>query len=140
MAYTELLRSITLEAASSIAEATGVPSQPGSSDPNNGKQYRFVKVTAAQTAGLATAAANERVIGILQNKPQVTGEAATVAIDGVSLCEAGGTVAAAAGVKVDANGKGVTWVAGTDDEGLCVGIALTAGASGALFSVLIRRN
>ena len=139
MAYTELLRSITLEADSSIAEATGVPGQPGASEPNGGKQYCFVKVTGAQTAGLATAAANEAVVGVLQNKPQVTGEAATVAIDGVSLVEAGGTIAAGAGVKVNASGKAVTWVAGTDDRDLRVGVAVTAGASGALMSVLLGR-
>lgn len=140
MAYTELLRSISLESDSSIAVYTGVPGLPGSADPNGGKQYHFVKFTGAKTAGLATAAANERVIGVLQNKPQYTGQAATVAIDGVSLVEAGGTITAGTGVKVNASGKAVQWVAGTDDEGLCVGIAATAGASGSLMSVLIRRN
>lgn len=139
MAYTELLRSITLEADSSIAVYTGPPGVTGSADPNGGKQYYFVKVTGAQTAGLATAAANERVIGVLQNKPQNVGEAATVAIDGVSLVEAGGTVAAGDGIKVNASGKGVTWVAGTDDRDLRVGVATTAGASGALMSVLLGR-
>lgn len=139
MAYTELLRSITLEADSSIAVYTGPPGVTGSADPNGGKQYYFVKATGAQTAGLAVAAANERVIGILQNKPQTVGEAATVAIDGVSLAEAGGTITAGTGVKVNASGKAVQWVAGTDDEALCVGIAMTAGVSGALMSVLIRR-
>lgn len=140
MAYEELLRAITLEAAASIAEATGVPGTTGSSDPNGGKQYCFVKVTAALTVGLATGAANERVAGVLQNKPQVTGEAATVAIDGVSLVVAGGTVAAGAGVKVDGSGHAVTHVAGTDDPDLLVGIALTAGTATGLMSVLIRRN
>lgn len=139
MAYTELLRSITLEADASIAEATGVPGQPGSSEPNSGKQYRFVKVTAARTAGLATAVANERVIGVLQNKPQRVGEAATVAVDGVTLVEAGGAIAAGDGVKVDANGRAVTWVAGTDDRDIRVGVAVLAGASGALTSVILGR-
>lgn len=140
MAYEELLRSITLEAAASIAVFTGPPGLVGSADPNGGKQYYFVKLTAARTVGLAAAAANERVLGVLQNKPQFTGEAATVAVDGVSKVEAGGTVAAATGVKVDANGKAVQWVAGTDDADLCVGLAITAGVSGQLMSVLIKRN
>lgn len=139
MAYTELLRSISLEADSSIAVYTGVPGLPGSADPNGGHQYKFVKVTGAKTAGLATAAANEAVIGVLQNKPQYTGQAATVAVDGVSLVEAGGTIAAGAGVKVNASGKAVTWVAGTDDRDLRVGVAVTAGVSGALMSVLLGR-
>jgi hypothetical protein len=138
MAYSEVLHSISLEADSSIAEATGVPGTPGSSEPNSGKQYRFVKVTGAKTVGLATAAANEAPIGVLQNKPQVVGMAATVAIGGVSLVEAAGTITAGSGVKCDANGKAVAWVAGTDDENLRLGVAITAGASGALMSVLIR--
>lgn len=138
MAYEEVLRSISLDAAASITEATGVPGQPGSSEPNSGKQYRWVKITGAHQAGLATAAANERVIGVLQNKPQVVGMASTVAMEGISLAEAGGTVAAGDGIKVDSNGRSVTWVAGTDDEGLRVGTAVTAAASGQLFSVLIR--
>ena len=58
MAYDEAIRSISLDADSSIAVYTGVPGLPGSADPNGGKQYRFVKVTGAGTVGLATAAAN----------------------------------------------------------------------------------
>lgn len=141
MAYEELLRSITLEADSSIAVYTGPPGVTGSASPNGGKQYYFVKATGARTAGLATAAANERVLGVLQNKPQYTGEAATVAVDGVSKVEAGGSITAGTGVKVQTTtGKAVQWVAGTDDADLCVGIALTAGVSGELMSVLIKRN
>jgi hypothetical protein len=140
MAYEELLREITLEADSSIAVYTGPPGVTGSANPNGGHQYKFVKVTGARTAGLAVAAANERVIGVLQNKPQNTGEAATVAVDGVSKVLAGGAITAGSGVKVNASGLAVAWVAGTDDEGLCTGIALTAGVSGELMSVLLRRN
>lgn len=138
MAYSELLHAISLEADSSIATYTGVPGTPGSAEPNSGFQYRFVKVTGAKTVGLATAAANEQVIGVLQNKPQVVGQAATVALSGVSLVQAAGTVNAGDGVKVNATGQAVAHVAGTDDESLRVGTAVTAGASGALFSVLIR--
>lgn len=139
MAYSELLRTITLEADASIAVYTGPPGVAGSASPNGGKQYYFVKATGSRTTGLATAAANELVLGVLQNKPQYTGEAATVAVDGVTLVEAGGNITAGAGVKVNASGKAVQWVAGTDDEALCVGIALLAGANGALTSVLLRR-
>lgn len=141
MAYTEQLRSITLEADSSIAEATGVPGQPGASEPNSGKQYRFVKVTGSRAAGLCTGAANERAIGVLQNKPQVTGEAATVGFDGVSMVQAGsGGITAGSGVKSDGAGLAIVWAAGTDDADLCLGIATLTAASGALGSVLIRRN
>jgi hypothetical protein len=140
MAYSERLLTLTLESDASIAVFTGPPGVTGSAVPNSGFQYRFVKVTGAKTAGLSTAAANERTIGVLQNKPQRTGEAATVAFDGVTLVQAGGTVAAGAGVKPSATGLAVTWVAGTDDPDLCTGIAVTAGVSGALMSVLLRRN
>lgn len=139
MAYNEILRTISLDADSSITEATGVPGTAGSSEPNSGKQYRWVKVTGAHTVGLATAAANERPIGLLQNKPQVLGMAATVALDGVSLAEAGGTVTAGDGIKVlTTTGKSVTWVAGTDDPDLMVGVAIDGAAAGQLFSCLIR--
>lgn len=138
MAYEETLRSITLDADSSIGIYTGVPGLAGSASPNGGKQFYFVKVTAAHTAGLATAAANERVVGVLQNKPQGTGHAATVAIGGVSMVVAGGTVAAGDGIKVNASGQGITWVAGTDADALRVGVAISGAASGQLFTCLLR--
>lgn len=139
MAYTELLKSISLDSDSSIATYTGPPGVTGSASPNSGFQYRFLKVTGVRTVGLATAAANERVIGVLQNKPQVTGQAATVAVFGVSLVQAGGTVAAGDGIKVKTTtGEGITWVAGTDADALRVGVAITGAASGQLFSCLLR--
>ena len=76
MAYEESLRSITLNADSSLGIYTGVPGQPGSPDPHGGKQYHFVKVTGVHQVGLADATA--AVVGVLQNKPQGTGQAATV--------------------------------------------------------------
>jgi hypothetical protein len=105
MAFEEALRSITLEADSSIGIYTGVPGMPGSLSPNSAKQFRFVKVTASKTAGLAV--------------------------------EAGGTIAAGAGVKVDSTGRPVTWVGGTDAPNLRVGVAVLAGAVGQLISVLL---
>lgn len=138
MAYNESLRSISLDADASIAEATGVPGQPGASEPNSGKQYRFVKVTGAHIVGLATAAANERVIGVLQNKPQVVGQAATVAIAGVSLVQAGAAIAAGDGIKLSGTGTALVWVAGTDADALRVGVAIGACASGSVFPCLLR--
>jgi hypothetical protein len=137
MAFEEALRSITLEADSSIGIYTGVPGMPGSLSPNSAKQFRFVKVTASKTAGLAVAATNEIPIGVLQNKPQNVGDAATVGFAGISMVEAGGTIAAGAGVKVDSTGRPVTWVGGTDAPNLRVGVAVLAGAVGQLISVLL---
>lgn len=136
MPYEESLRAITLDADSSIGIYTGQPGQPGSADPNYGKQFCFVKVTGAHQAGLATAATNELVAGVLQNKPQKTGEAATVGIRGVSLVMAGAAVTAGAGVKCDSTSRGVAATPGTD---VALGIALgSASGAGEVFPVLLR--
>lgn len=137
MAFEESLKSITLEADSSIGIYTGVPGLPGSLSPNAAKQFRFVKVTAAKTAGLCSTASNEIPIGVLQNKPQNVGDAATVGFLGISIVEAGGTIAAGAGVKVDSTGRPVAWLGGTDAANLRVGVAVLGGAVGQLISVLL---
>ena len=137
MAFEEAIRSISLQADASLAVWTSVPGQPGSAAPNGGKQYRFVKVTGEATAGLADTTANEVVVGVLQNKPQVTNQAATVAIRGVSKVIAGGTVAAGAAVKVDSQGRAVAATLPAD-AALKVGIALTGGAVGEVISVLLQ--
>lgn len=86
MAFEESLRSVSLLADSSLAGYTGVPGLPGSADPNDGKAlFRFVKITGKRTVGLATTKATDVSIGICQNKPQVTGQAATVGIRGISM-------------------------------------------------------
>lgn len=135
MAYDEGLRSITLLADSSIGIYTGPPGMPGSLAPNSGKQFCFVKVVAGvQKAGLCTNAANELAAGVLQNKPQSVGDAATVAIAGVSLVVAGATFTGGEPVKSSGTGTALVGTAGTD---LIVGTALTAGATGELISVLL---
>lgn len=83
MAYDETLRSVSLDGDASLAVYTGVPGQPGSAVPNGGKQYHFVKVTGSHTVGLADAT-SEPVIGVVQNKVQQAGQAATVAYLGIS--------------------------------------------------------
>lgn len=135
MSYSEAQRRISLDADSSIGIYTGVPGLPGSTAPNGGKQFTFVKVTGAHIAGLCTAATNEQPIGILQNKPQVVGTAATVAIDGVSMLAVGtGGLVAGQGVKSDANGAGVTATLGTDRV---LAIAIETAAAGQLAAVLL---
>jgi len=136
MAFDESLRSISLNADSSIATYTGVPGLPGSADPNYGKQYRFVKVTGVQTAGLCTAN-TDHSIGVLQSKPQVVNQAATVAIRGVSFVMAGAAVTAGARVTTDAQGRAIT-VPGSGTP-ITYGIALTStDAAGELVSVLLK--
>lgn len=138
MAYEESLRSISLDADSSLAGYTGVPGLPGSASPNWGKAFRFVKVTGAHQVGLCTTAANEVPIGVMQNKPQVTGQAATVAIQGVSMVQSGAAVTAGAAVKVDTTGRAVTATLPADNA-LVVGIAVgTCAAADQLVPVLIK--
>jgi hypothetical protein len=103
MAVQEALTCITLKAAADLST----------------KQYYAMKVSAANTVNVASAA-GEPVIGFLQNKPSAANEAATVAYTGRTKAVAGAAVAAGAYVKVLANGK-------VDDAST----AMTADASGA---------
>lgn len=107
MSYEESLKSISLDADASVGIYTGVPGQPGSASPNGGVIYRFVKITGSHQVGLCTAA-TDKVVGILQNKPQRPGAAATVGIFGVSNVEASAAIAAGALVAPTANGRAVT--------------------------------
>lgn len=134
MAFEENLYSISLAADDSIAVYTGVPGQPGSPQPNSGFQYRFVKVTGKSQVGLCKAAA-DRAIGVLQNKPQVTGQAAQVGIWGVTLMQAGGAIAAGDMITSDATGQAVK----ASDAATSRGTAITSAANaGELVSVLLQ--
>jgi hypothetical protein len=131
MAYEESLRSITLNADSSLGIYTGVPGQPGSPNPHGGKQYHFVKVTGVHQVGLAGATGS--VVGVMQNKPQGTGQAATVAIAGVSKVVSDVPITAGSSIQVSADGQAA--ITGT---GPVVGIALSTTANaGELVNVLL---
>lgn len=133
--YEESIRSITLDADATLAVYTGVPGLPGSASPNSGNQYRFVSVTGAHQVGLADETTTP--VGVLQNKPQATGAAATVAIRGISLVQAGAAVTAGDEIVVDTDGTGVP--SGTTGAGTTVvGIAVSGGADGVLVPVLLR--
>lgn len=135
MSYEESLRSVSLNADSSLAVYTGVPNTPGAATPNYGFQYRFVKITGAHQVGLATTKATDISVGVMQNKPQVTGQAATVAIRGISNLMAGAAIAAGAAVTCDSTGRAITGTPGTDK---CYGIALAAAtAANTLVPVLL---
>jgi len=134
MAYEESLRSISLDADASLAGYTGVPGTPGSAEPNYGKQYTFVKITGAHQVGLAVAAADP-VVGVLQNKPQRVGQAATVGIRGVTNVIASAAINAGDKVGTTATGTAVTAAADV------LGIAITSAAGpGQLVSILLRIN
>jgi len=132
VAYDESLRSITLKADSSIGIYTGVPGLPGSANPNSGKQYHFLKVTGAGIAGLANAT-DTGIVGVLQNKPQGVGHAATVGFHGVTRVVSDVAINAGDLIKVSADGQ-----AAKTGSGPTVGIALTTtAAAGDLVSVLL---
>ena len=133
MAYEESIRSITLTSDNTLAVRTGVSNAPGSPADNAGNQYRFVTIKGEHLAGRA--GTGDVVVGVLQNKPQVPSEAATVAIRGVSKVRVEGAVTAGTAVDVGADGRGVA--AGVDVDG--VGIALaTATEADELIPVLLR--
>lgn len=135
MSYDESLRSISLNADASLAVFTGVPGTPGSASPNYGFQYRFVKVTGVGQVGLSTAGTDDS-IGVMQSKPQVTGQAATVSIGGVTNIMAGGAVTAGTKVEADATGRAVT-----NSTGKAKGIALaTSTGANQLIPVLLLLN
>lgn len=134
MAYEEVLASITLDADASIGVFTGVAGLRGGPANNSALQYRFVKITGEHTAGLVTTPATDFVVGVLQNKPQVVGDAATVAYLGITKVEAAGALAAGAQVYADASGR-ATSVVGGAVLGYTIHSTATAGE---LATVLLR--
>lgn len=130
--YAKTASNISSAAATGVVNAT-VPAPAG-------KQYRFVKLVSAHTVGLATAAANEVVVGVAQNKPQVVGAAVTVATHGISMVEAGAAVTAGEPVKLDSVGRVINATRGTDNA-VYVGVAVQGStAAGQLVAVLLRLN
>lgn len=119
--YEETLTSITLVAGENLFVETQFSSRLV------GNQYRFVTVTDDETVDLADGVG--RIIGVLQNKPQVLGDACTVSVMGVSMVGLAGIVEAGDLIGADANGLGVS---GGD-----LGVALHGGAAGELIPVLL---
>lgn len=127
MSYEESLKSISLDADASLGIFTGVPGQPGSAVPNTGKQFCLVKLTGAHQVGLAVAGSDD-VVGVLQNKPQGPGHAATVGFHGVTNVFSGAAIAAGDELVADATGRAVPGAAGGSGRRLlAVGIAAAAG-------------
>lgn len=136
MAYEETLKSITLTADSSVGVFTGVAGLRGAPSNHGGLQYRFVKMTGEHQCGLATTPATDVAVGVLQNKPQADGDAATVGIFGISKVEAGAAIAAGALVGFDSVGRAVT-ASGTATPACGIAIHSIA-AAGELVPVLLR--
>jgi hypothetical protein len=138
--YDESIRSITLDAHADLAVYTGVPGLAGSPQPNKGLQYRFVTISGAHQATICNHD-SAYPIGVLQNKPQVEGAAATVAIRGISLVEAGDTITAGQAIVVapgEKDGRAVP-IGTTSAGAVVVGIAVGGAAVGQLVPVLLGR-
>jgi len=137
--FEESLRSVSLLSDSSIAGYTGPPGYPGSTVPNWGHIFTFVKITGKNTVGLATTKASDYVIGVLQNKPQVTGQAATVAIRGISAVRSGAGTAGAitAGDPVTCDGSGRA-IKATGGDLVCGHALQGSSTDDELISVLIK--
>lgn len=127
MSYDESLRAVSFTGDSTVGVYTGVPGQPGSAVPNNGKQYCAVRLTGKDQVGLATAA-SQNIVGVLQNKPQTPGSAATVAIAGITNVLSGGAISAGAEITADSTGRFVAGASsGVGRRFIAVGIAAGAG-------------
>lgn len=68
------------------------------------KQFYGVKINSSGLLALCDAA-GENVYGVLQNKPDAAGRAASVAVSGITKAIAGGVIAPGATVAVNASGK-----------------------------------
>lgn len=81
----------------------------------SGKQYTFVRMSAAGTVNLASevavSAANKVAFGVLQNKPK-TNEAATVAVLGETKVLAGAAAAVDKLITYNSSGKAVEAASG----------------------------
>lgn len=99
-------------------------------------QYRAVLINSAGAVNIATGTASA-IIGVLQNKPDVAGAAARVAIYGVTKMIASASITA--GAWVTSNGEGMAVTAGTGDNvSQAIGRALqTAQASLNVIEVLL---
>lgn len=99
------------------------------------KQFLAMKMSGNGTVTVC-AAATDKPVGVLQDNP-VSGLPAAVAFSGKTKVVAGGTVTAGDEVGTDANGKAVTYVAGTDTTKYRMGIAVTGGALNEVIEVLL---
>lgn len=96
-------------------------------------QYRFV--TLNSSGQIALAVDNDRVLGILQDKPAAAGRAASVAVAGISKCVFGGSVTKGAAVTTNFEGKAVAIDTSADYN---LGISEDTGAAGVISRVVLQ--
>jgi hypothetical protein len=101
-------------------------------------KYKLVKMTAT---GVALASVlNERVLGVLTNKPNAAGKSAEVQVAGIAKAMAGAAIARGDFVKVDATGRLIAQTAeAAGVQVYVVGQALeAAAAAGDLIAVKLQ--
>lgn len=96
-------------------------------------QYHFVTLEADGFVDLADADA-EKCIGVLCNSPD-SGEAATVALDGRVLVEAGGAITAGDEVVTNAAGEAVELTTSSSATAVTMGYALEDGVDGQIIAI-----
>ena len=92
-------------------------------------QFKFVTLESDGQIDLADAA-GERALGVLLNKP-TSGKAATVAMTGKVMVEAGAAVTAGAEIQTDANGDAIAAASGD----VVMGYALEDAVDGQIFAM-----
>lgn len=93
------------------------------------KQYLFVKLDGNGKAAIC-AAATDKPIGILQNKPDAANKSATVRVLGISKVKYAGTSAPGDALGTDTNGLAATYT-NADTTKFMVAVATNAGNSAA---------
>ncbi len=93
-------------------------------------QFKFVTLEADGNVDLADAA-GERAVGVLLNKPDAAGKAATVAMTGKVMVVAGGSVTAGDEIATDASGDAVT----ASSTNIVMGYALEDAVDGQVFAI-----
>ena len=96
-------------------------------------QYCFGSIDSNGRFALVSLAGSQ-ADGVLQNDPDAAGKVGTIGISGVSKALCGGSFSAGDLVMADATGKVVLATSGS----AVVGVALDAGASGRIVSVLLK--
>jgi hypothetical protein len=100
-------------------------------------QFKAVKISAALTVA-AVAAVTDIPIGVLQNNPSAAGQAAEVMTTGISRMVAGAAITVPNSLTVDATGRAVAAVLGTDTTKHVIGQAIEpAAAAGDIIAVLL---
>lgn len=91
------------------------------------KQYHFMRYVATEKCDQASLDTSSELLGVLQNKPRASGQAATIADVGDSIVVAGASITAGTIITTNSSGRAVA--VGSGD--MAAGRALTAaGADG----------